>query len=120
MNKNGLRVSAWWRLLSLLLLSTLTLVSNNAWADGWTSAFTITSLYVSGPNNYAYRVYGFPPIAGTTCAGGGWAYINQGDAGASWYASALLTAYSTGKQVTLLVQVDGNGYCHIAEMTVSG
>lgn len=120
MNKKRLRANTWSRSLTLLLLPTLTLFSNGAWADGWTGFFTITGLYVSGPSNYAYRVSGFQSGAGTACTGVGWAYLNQGDSGASWYASAILTAYASGKQVDLLLQTDANGYCHIVEMNIQG
>lgn len=114
------RVSSRRRRASLLLLPTLALITSSAWADGWTNPFTITSLYVSGPNNYSYRVYGLTSGAGTACGGLNWAYLNQGDAGAAWYASAILTAYAAGKQINLNVQTDPNGYCHIIEMNVQG
>ena len=114
---NYVRASTWRCALSALLIPALALVSNNAWADGWTGFFTINSLYVSGPGNYAYRVYGFP--SGTACTQT-WAYINQTDSGSQWYAASILTAYSTGKQLNLLVQTDGSGYCHILEMNLQG
>ena len=103
---------------SVLSAIVLLLVSSSAFADGWTSNFSITSLYVSEQNNFQYRVYGFPAVAACTHATN-WAYVNDSDAGSAGYYAALLTAYTLGKQISLnLVTV--NGFCHIVEVQVSG
>jgi hypothetical protein len=74
-----------------LISAALVLLSAQAQADGWTSDFHITSLYVSGPTNFYYRVYGMPTVS--TCTNGSnWAYVNQGDAGSSGYITAILMA----------------------------
>jgi hypothetical protein len=53
-------------------------------------------------------------VNGTT-----WAYVNQSDSGASWYAAAILAAYHAGKPVQVNVQTV-NGYCHIIEVFEAG
>jgi hypothetical protein len=101
-----------------LLGAVLSCVSATSFADGWTPGFTITSLYVSGPNNFEYRINGMP--AQSQCPNAtSWAYINETDPGAQWYAAALLSAYTAGKTVQLYIQ-PVNGFCHILEMVVSG
>jgi hypothetical protein len=103
---------------SILPALLLLLTCSPAFADGWTTNFTITGLFVSVQNNFQYRVYGLPPVASCT-NGTTWAYINDSDGGSTGYYAALLTAFTTGKQITLnLVTV--NGYCHIVELEVIG
>jgi hypothetical protein len=96
----------------------LLLVSSSAFADGWTSDFTITNLYVAGQNNFQYRVYGMPTVASCT-NGSNWGYINDIDPGSAGYYAAILTAYTTGKAIRLNI-VTTNGFCHIVELFVSG
>lgn len=102
---------------TVLLGAILLCASANSFADGWTAGFTITNLFVSGPNNFQYRVFGIPTQ--TQCTGANyWAYINDSDPGAQWYAAALLSAFTAGKTVQLNIQTV-NGYCHILEMSVA-
>jgi len=89
-----------------------------AWADGWTSTFTITSVYVAQQNNYQYRVNGMPADASCVNATT-WGYINDLDAGSQGEVATILGAYYSGKSVSLHV-VAVNGFCHIIEFTVSG
>jgi hypothetical protein len=90
----------------------------SARADGWTSDFTITSLYVAQQNNFQYRVYGMPPVASCTNATT-WAYVNDADAGSPGSVAAILSAYSMGKLIRLNITTV-NGFCHIVELLVSG
>lgn len=80
--------------------------------------FNISNIYVSGQNNFQYRIYGMQSIASCT-NGSNWAYINDGDGGAAGYYSTLLMAYAAGKPVRLNI-VTVNGFCHIVELFVSG
>jgi hypothetical protein len=90
-----------------------------AWADDvWTSTFTITNFYVAQQNNYQYRVYGMPTVASCTSATN-WAYVNDADAGSPGTIAAILSAYYTGKLISLHV-ITVNGYCHIIELMISG
>ena len=58
------------------LMAGAVLLAQNAWADGWTTDFTITNLYIAGQNNFQYRVYGMPAVS--TCTNGStWAYLNE-------------------------------------------
>jgi len=81
-----------------------------------TGFFNISGIYVSLAENYHMRVYGTGSIAGCT-AGVNWAYMNTSYPGSKEYFAALMLAYATNKQVNLVVQPDGNGYCQIIEMT---
>jgi hypothetical protein len=89
-----------------------------AWADGWTSNFTITSIFVAQQNNNQCRVNGMPAVAACT-NGPTWGYVNDNDAGSQGMLAVILSAYVGAKAVSLHV-VTVNGYCHIIEMTVSG
>jgi hypothetical protein len=83
----------------------------------WTADFQITNLYVAGAENFHYRVYGMPPVPacnnGTT-----WSYVNESDSGSKGYIAALLSAFTAGKYIRVLV-TPANGFCHIAEIFVS-
>lgn len=89
-----------------------------AWADGWTSSFAITSVYIAQQNNFQYRINGMP--ADATCVNATtWGYINDSDPGSQGEVATILGAYYSGKSVSLHV-VAVNGFCHIIEFTVSG
>jgi hypothetical protein len=94
------------------------LLSTHASADGWTTDFTVTNLYVSGQNNFQYRVYGMPAVSSCT-NGPTWAYINDSDPGSQGFYAAILSAYDLGKVIRLNIQTV-NGFCHIVELFVSG
>ena len=94
------------------------LAANSALADGWTTNFTITSIFVAQQNNYQYRVNGMPAVA--ECANGAtWGYVNDADAGSPGMVAAFYSAFVSAKLVSLHV-VTVNGYCHIIEMLISG
>ncbi len=101
---------------NLLALLTL-LASFGVNAAQWSSAFVLTGVFVSAEGNYHLRANGLPAAA--NCPGS-WAYINQSDSGSKEYMASLLLAYALGKQVSLYVAPDTNGYCHIIELQVSG
>lgn len=101
-----------------MLCALLLLASSSAFADGWTSDFTITNIYVANLNNFQYRIYGMPSVASCT-NGSNWAYLNDSDGGSVGYYSTLMMAYASGKTIRLNL-VTSNGYCHIIELFVSG
>lgn len=93
-------------------------VAAPASADGWTSSFAITSVYIAQQNNFQYRINGMPAEA--TCVNATtWGYINDSDPGSQGELATILGAYYSGKSVSLHV-VAVNGFCHIIEFTVSG
>lgn len=85
-------------------------------AGQWVSAFTVTSLFVSGENNYQYRLYGMPTV--TACTNGpNWAFINDADSGSKGKVATLLGAFYSGRRVGIFVEAE-NGYCHVLELIV--
>jgi len=100
------------------LMAGAVLLAQNAWADGWTTDFTITNLYIAGQNNFQYRVYGMPAVS--TCTNGPtWAYLNDSDPGSAGFYAAMLGAYYSGKVIRVNVATV-NGFCHIIELFISG
>lgn len=90
-------------------------VSAPAWStDVWTSPFVISSIFMSPPGNYYFRVYGMPSQA--ICPNGPvWGYVELADPGSQGFMAGLLALYAAGTPVALHVVADGNGYCHISE-----
>jgi hypothetical protein len=103
-----------------LLLIALLICSHQAHAvQFWTADFTITNLYVSGSQNYHYRVYGMP--ANPACPPPNhWVYVNEIDTGAKGQIAAILMAYASGKPIRVLVETDANQLCKIIEIFISG
>jgi len=100
------------------LMAAAIFLAQTAWADGWTSDFTITNLYIAGQNNFQYRVYGMPAVSSCT-NGPTWAYLNDSDPGSAGFYAAMLGAYYSGKVIRVNVQTV-NGFCHIIELFISG
>lgn len=67
-------------------------------------------------NNYELRVYlsGVSTYCTTTATyAQGFAYMNSADTNYKGTLATLLTAYTTGKQVTLYTMNDGGAGCHL-------
>jgi hypothetical protein len=85
-----------------------------------TGSFVIGQVATAAGTNMYFRVYGVPSMS--YCASGPtFAYVDVSDSGYQGKVATLLTAYSSGKQIYMVVQpVDfyGNGssYCHIIEI----
>lgn len=108
----------------LLTLVGSSLLSTNVLANlVWTERFRINQIYMSGAENYHFRVYGMDQQNQCT-NGSSWAFINESSSGSKGMISLLLSAYMAGKDVRLLTQEftssSGNTYCKIIELEVSG
>lgn len=106
--KNSLSLKCILFVLSLL-------ASSQAFSAVWTSDFTIANLYVSGENNFQYRVYGATNLPAACTSSPNWAYVNKGDAGSDGQVAALFTAFAMGRPIRMLVEPT-NGFCHILEL----
>jgi hypothetical protein len=88
-----------------------------------TTSFVIGQVGAAVGSNMYFRVYGVPSMS--YCASGPtFAYVDVADPGYQGKVATLLTAYSLGKQIYLVMQpVDfyGNGssYCHIIEIYIT-
>jgi hypothetical protein len=101
---------------SLLALAAMALPMMADAAPGrFTGAFKPAGPYVSGGNNYYFRVQGLPDSAGCLQ---NWAFVNEADSGSKGKIATLLMAYSQGRNVSLYVEEDGAGYCRIVEFVV--
>jgi len=105
-------------LIRILAVVAIGFAANSARADGWTSNFKITGIFVAQQNNNQYRVNGMPAVAACT-NGTTWGYVNDADFGSPGMIAAIYSAYVSAKLVSLHV-VTVNGYCHIIEMLISG
>jgi len=74
----------------------------------------LTSAFGSIPGNYAFRV-----TLDTGLGGCSWAYVNDTDGYYQLYVSMLLSAYLSGKSVTLYIEHDTNSFCHIHEISLN-
>ena len=113
--KNSMRLRL-QSLTALVGIVSVALSTPSMATDAWTGSFTISSIFVSPPGNYYFRVYGMPSQASMCPNGPNWGYIEMSDSGYQVYVSALLAAYSAGTPVYLHVVADSGGYCHISEM----
>jgi hypothetical protein len=79
---------------------------------------TIQSLYLSGENNFAVRV--FLNGVADPCGNGitGWAYINATSSNYKVYTAGLMLAKAQGGRVNLVVTPDANGYCQLLEFSM--
>ena len=104
------------KLTALVGIVSVVLSTPSIATDAWSSPFTITSVFMSLPGNYYFRVYGMPSQAGLCPNGPVWGYIELSDTGSQGYIATLLSAYTNGTPISLHVQADSGGYCHIIEM----
>jgi len=102
------------QLLSLILPMTLSFSALAS--DAWAGPFLISSIFVSPPGNYYFRVYGLPSQAALCPNGPTWAFVKLSDPGYQVYIASLMEAYATGTPVSVHVAGDSNGYCHIIEL----
>jgi hypothetical protein len=85
-----------------------------------TGSFVIGQVATAAGTNLYFRVYGVPSMS--YCASGPtFAYIDVADSGYQGKVATLLTAYSLGKQIYMVVQPvefygNGSSYCHIIEI----
>lgn len=98
---------------ALFCASSLFLLPQMASAD--TINGHITALYVSTPTNLPFRVIMDTP---TTCQAS-FFYVDGSSPNYQVYVSVLMLAYSQGKTVRLVYQVDANNWCEIKEIGVS-
>lgn len=77
---------------------------------------TISTLFASGPYNYALRVQLNAPE--TETCNYHFYYVNFSDGNYQVYVSLLTTAFAAGKTVALTSETDANGFCHIVEFSV--
>jgi hypothetical protein len=88
-----------------------------------TASFVIGQVGTAAGDNMYFRVYGVPSMS--YCASGPtFAYVDVADSGYQGKVATILTAYSLGKQIYMLVQpVDfygsGSSYCHIIEIYIT-
>jgi hypothetical protein len=101
------------KLSALLCVSGLFLLPQIASAD--TINGHIATLYVSTPTNLPFRVILDTP---TTCQAS-FFYVDGSSPNYQVYVSALMLAYSQGKTVRLVYQVDANNWCEIREIGIS-
>jgi len=97
------------------LFAALFLMSTLACAQTTTAPFKISTIAVHQPGNLPFRVYGMPTVPGCTA---NFAYVDEDDTTANAKISTLLTAFSAGKSIYLLVLPvthpnDGKTYCQI-------
>jgi hypothetical protein len=111
-------------MMRFLMITLMMLFAHSAYAGEWTEWFKINGLFVSSATNLHFRVSG--TLTMDNCPNGAsWAYIDENDSGAKGKMSALLSAYASGKDVSLFVvpkDYYGNGskYCHILELRIKG
>lgn len=104
------------RQVSMLALAVMAALPTVASAAGrFTGAFKPAGPYVSGGNNYYFRVQGLPSSA--NCLQN-WAFVDEADSGSKGKIATLLMAYAQGRNVSLYVEEDGAGYCRIIELVV--
>ncbi|WAC74966.1 hypothetical protein OU995_09840 [Roseateles sp. SL47] len=84
-----------------------------AWADGWVGRFVPTGTYVSGLQNYHFRVFGIPASAGCTNE---FAYVSGDDPALKAFTATLLMTVAMNKPVNLYVTKDSAGFCRIIEL----
>lgn len=95
-----------------------------SFAREFPAPFKIKAIFLSGANNYHFRVISNNP--GTWLCHNGpindpWAFVNENDSGAKTKISALLAAYSMGKTVSLITEGVADGaatYCRIVEFYI--
>lgn len=81
----------------------------------WTGEFKPIGPYVSGAENFHFRVDGVPATANCVSS---FAFINKSDGGSSVKIATLLLAYAQGKKIDLYVDKEASGYCRIIEFVV--
>jgi len=75
----------------------------------------IKYIYLSAPNNFAYRISLDTNLTNCTY---NFAYVNVADGNYDAYASLMTTAAASGKSVNIWVTTDANGFCHLDEAQV--
>ena len=93
----------------------LTSIHPVAVADGWVGSFIPTGPYVSGIDNYHFRVFGVPSSAG--CAGG-FVYVSGNDPALKTFVPTLLVAISLGRTINANVTKDGGSWCRVVDINV--
>ncbi len=117
--RKGMPRRATWALTAPVIVAAgLTVCAPAAMAWDGTVTGTITALdsVANEANNYELRVYvsGASVYCTTTATyAQGFAYMNSGDVNFKGMLAVLLTAYSTGKQVTLFMMNDASAGCHL-------
>ncbi len=102
--------------ISLLIVAFFTSLNVAAW-DGWETG-VITSVEVTGAENYGFRIgfKGWPAMCGTGSPG--WAYINKSNDNYQAYVSTLLAVALSGKKVIVYTNKNpANGQCQIGHIS---
>ncbi len=101
-----------------LLFALLVILSTGSFAEAWDGIVvgTIATIDVTAGNNYGFRIYfeGAPPM----CNGQNWAYLLDTDSNYNAYLASMLTAKVSNLGVTVWVNQDSSGYCHIGYMSI--
>lgn len=77
----------------------------------------ITQLYVSGQNNFSFRVFLNSPF-NAICTGG-FAFVNSSNGNYQVYVSTLTSAAALGKPVSIWANQITGSYCEIQDVAVS-
>jgi hypothetical protein len=81
----------------------------------------IASIWLAQAGNFSFRIY---VHQGTTdqlsACNNGFAYLNTDDDNYAAKTAALLTAYSTNKNVSVSMDKDANNWCRITDFIISG
>lgn len=110
---NGKRAAA-----AVALLIGLMSTPASAW-DGIVVG-KVAEIDVTENGNYEFRVY-VGGVSANACGANtpAWGYLNQTDANYQLYASVVLTAYTTARDVTVYLTKIG-GFCRIGYLSVAG
>lgn len=95
------------------------LMAGPSLASPQTPLDTIGSVFLSGAQNYAFRVTpSNPSTLGSSCTGN-FLYTNVTDDNYQAYVSTITSAFISHKSVYIVYNVE-SGFCHIVEFGVSG
>ena len=101
---------------SLAIALSFIMTLSTAFAQSSTREGTITNIYLSAGTNYGIRVHLIKNgVNQLSDCPGFWAYVNKDFDNYELYASSILTSYTQGKKVTLVISKDAGGFCRLGE-----
>lgn len=105
------------RVFSAMCVSFALLVGSPAYADTLQRAGKIKSIFVSGGENYGFRITIYSAGGEDQLTGCSYhfAYVNSTDDNYQTKVSALLVAYAQQSAMNVTISRGGDNYCHIVE-----
>lgn len=95
-------------------------IASPAMAGPTTASGIITSTYLSGGGNYAFRIYlSQNGVDQLSACQADFAYLNTSDDNYQAKVANLMSAYSMQKKITLsYIYTDANGFCRVQDFAV--